>query len=55
MTKDEAIVRFELMSRRLTGQAWLFLVLVLVLPITGALAVIYAVGNGVTVAQRLSG
>jgi hypothetical protein len=31
MTKDEAIVRFELMSRRLTGQAWLFLVLVLVI------------------------
>jgi hypothetical protein len=44
MTKDEAIVRFELRSRRLTGQAWLFLVLVLVLLITGALAVIYAVG-----------
>src|SRR5258708_38245410 len=42
MNIDEAIARFELRSRQLTAQAWLFLSLVLVLLLSGALAVIYA-------------
>jgi hypothetical protein len=42
MTADEVVARFELRSRILTQQAWVFLFGVLVLLVAGALAVVYA-------------